>query len=409
LQGRPLLLEVGESMSSIKSLEEMNPQGKRILVRVDFNTPIADGKVSDDTRIRAAIPTLQYLIDHGGRLIIMSHRGRPQGTGYEEEFSLKPVAERLSELIDAPVYFSSDIVGEDAHKKAANLKDGEVLVLENLRFDAREKKNDPEFCKALASLADIYVNDAFGTAHRAHASTTGVAKLLPAYAGYLILKEVSTISGMLENPDRPFVAILGGSKVSDKIKVIDALLDKCDTLIIGGAMSFTFLVARGYEVGTSLVEQDWVDRAQAMLDKAEDKGVNLLLPVDQVCASEFSEDSIITTVDIERIPSRMMGLDIGPKTAGLYAEAIAAARTVFWNGPMGVFEMESFSAGTKAVACAVADNTHATTIIGGGDSVAAVNKFGLADSMTFISTGGGASMELVQGEKLPGLEALKSE
>ena len=394
-------------MSDIKSVEELDSCGKRVLVRVDFNVPVADGQVSDDTRIRAALPTITALIDAGARVILVSHLGRPAGEGYEEKFSLRPAAMRLAELLGRPVAFASDTVGEDAHAKVAALGDGDVVVLENLRFDKREKKNDPAFCAELADLADAYVNDAFGTAHRAHASTAGVAALLPAYAGKLMQREVSTLSGMLDQPRRPFVAILGGSKVSDKIKVIDALMDKCDTLIIGGGMCFTFLLAQGKQVGTSLKEDDWVERAAAMIEKAKSKGVQLLLPVDIVCADAFAADANTKTCSVDDIPADMMGLDIGPETAKLYAAAIAQGSTVFWNGPMGVFEMAPFAAGTKAVADACAENTAADTIIGGGDSVAAVNMFSLADRMTFISTGGGASMELVQGEALPGVEALR--
>ena len=394
-------------MSEIKTIDSLDATGKKVLVRVDFNVPVKDGVVTDDTRIRAALPTIEKLVDDGARVILMSHLGRPAGTGFEEAFSLRPTALRLSELLGKPVVFATDTVGEDAQAKAVALRDGDVLLLENLRFDKREKKNDPELCEQLAALAEVYVNDAFGTAHRAHASTAGVAALLPAYAGYLMTKEVSTLTGMLDEPKRPFVAILGGSKVSDKIKVIDALIDKCDTLIIGGGMCFTFLLAQGYSVGTSLKEEDWVERAGEMLAKAKERGVELLLPVDAVVADRFAEDADHSTVLIDSIPNDMMGLDIGAGTAAMYAEAIAKAKTVFWNGPMGVFEMDAFAAGTKAVAEAVAANKDADTIIGGGDSVAAVNKFGLADQMTFISTGGGASMELVQGEALPGVEALK--
>lgn len=394
-------------MSDIKTIDSLEAAGKRVLVRVDFNVPVKDGVVTDDTRIRAALPTIEKLVGDGARVILMSHLGRPAGTGYEEAFSLRPAALRLSELLGKPVVFASDTVGEDAQAKAAALRDGDVLLLENLRFDKREKKNDPAFCEQLAALADVYVNDAFGTAHRAHASTAGVAALLPAYAGYLMTREVSTLSGMLDEPKRPFVAILGGSKVSDKIKVIDALIDKCDTLIIGGGMCFTFLMAQGLSVGASLKEEDWVERAGEMLAKAKERGVELLLPVDVVVADRFAEDADHVTVMADSIPNDMMGLDIGAGTAAMYAEAISKAKTVFWNGPMGVFEMDAFAAGTKAVAEAVAANKEGDTIIGGGDSVAAVNKFDLADQMTFISTGGGASMELVQGEKLPGVEALK--
>ena len=394
-------------MADIKSIDGLDAAGKRVLVRVDFNVPVKDGVVTDDTRIRAALPTIQKLVADGARVVLMSHLGRPSGEGFEGAFTLRPAAQRLSELLGRPVVFATDTVGPDAKAKAASLRDGDVLVVENLRFDKREKKNDPAFCEELAKLGEAYVNDAFGTAHRAHASTAGVAALLPAYAGYLMQREVSTLTGMLESPRRPFVAILGGSKVSDKIKVIDALMDKCDTLVIGGGMCFTFLLAQGKSVGASLKEDDWVERAAAMMEKAEERGVKLLLPVDVVCADRFAEDAETVTVSVDAIPDGMMGLDIGPETAKLYAEAVAEAGTVFWNGPMGVFEMQPFEAGTKAVAEAVAENEQADTIIGGGDSVAAVNKFGLADRMTFISTGGGASMELVQGEALPGVEALR--
>ena len=393
-------------MANIKTIDQLDAAGKRVLVRVDFNVPVKDGVVTDDTRIRAALPTIKKLVDDGARIVLMSHRGRPSGEGYEEEFSLRPAALRLSELLGKPVSFASDIAGEDATAKAAALKDGEILIVENLRFDKREKKNVPEFCEELAKLGEVYVNDAFGTAHRAHASTAGVASLLPAYAGYLMEKEVSTLTGMLDDPKRPFCAILGGSKVSDKIQVIEALLDKCDTLVIGGGMCFTFLLAQGYEVGTSLKEEDWVERAAGLLEKAKEKGVEFLLPVDVVCADKFAEDANIKTVPVSEIPSDMMGLDIGPETSKLYAEAVSKAKTVFWNGPMGVFEMDAFAEGTKQVALAVGANKEADTIIGGGDSVAAVNKFKLADQMTFISTGGGASMELVEGKTLPGVAAL---
>ena len=394
-------------MADMRSIDEMRAQGERVLVRVDFNVPLDGGAVADDTRIRAALPTIEKLVGDGAKVILMSHLGRPKGTGAEPAFSLAPAAERLSELLGRPVAFATDTVGPDAQEKAAALADGDVLVLENLRFDAREKANDPAFSRELAALADAYVNDAFGTAHRAHASTAGVAELLPAYAGYLMQNEVGTITGMLDAPKRPFVAVLGGSKVSDKIKVIDALLDKADTLIIGGAMCFTFLLAQGKDVGASLKEDDWVDRASQMIEKARTRGVQLLLPVDVVVADAISEDAACETVAADAIPAGTMGLDIGPETAALYAEAIAGAASVFWNGPMGVFELEPFAAGTRTVAQAVADNAAADTIIGGGDSVAAVNRFGLADKMTFISTGGGASMELVQGEQLPGVEALR--
>ena len=393
-------------MADLKTIDQLDASGKRVIMRVDFNVPVKDGVVTDDTRIKAALPTIKHLLEQGARLVLMSHRGRPSGEGFEEEFSLRPAALRLSELLGSPVVFATDVVGPDAQAKAASLKDGQVLLIENLRFDKREKKNDPAFCEELAKLGEVYVNDAFGTAHRAHASTAGLANLLPAYAGYLMANEVSTLTGMLDQPKRPFVAILGGSKVSDKIQVIDALMDKADTLIIGGGMCFTFLLAQGKKVGTSLKEEDWVERAGEMIKRAAEKDVKLLLPVDVVVADKFAEDANTKTVSVDEIPDDMMGLDIGPETAKIYAQAIAEGKTVFWNGPMGVFEMDAFAVGTKDVALAVAANKEADTIIGGGDSVAAVNKFDLADQMTFISTGGGASMELVEGKELPGVAAL---
>ncbi len=393
-------------MSEIKSIDSLNAEGKKVIVRVDFNCPVEDGAVTDDTRIKRALPTINKLLSQNAKVILMSHRGRPSGTGYEEEFSLKPVASRLSDLVDANVELAKDICGSDAKEKAEHLKEGQILLLENLRFDKREKKNDPEFARELAMLADVYVNDAFGTAHRAHASTAGVPQYLPAYAGYLILNEVETLEGMLKNPERPFTAILGGSKVSDKIKVINSLIDKCDNLIICGGMAYTFLGAQGYEVGKSICEPDWYDRALEMIKKAKDNGVNLMLPVDVEVADDFKADANHKTVSVSEIPPTWQGLDCGPETSKKSEEVIKNSKTIFWNGPAGVFEFDAFAVGTKQIAKAVAESS-GKSIIGGGDSVAAINKYGLADKMTFVSTGGGASMELVQGEKLPGVEALR--
>ena len=390
----------------MKTIDDANFKGKRVIVRVDFNVPMNEGTVTDDTRIRRAIPTIKKLVDDGAKVILMCHLGRPKGEGYEPEFSLQPAAMKLSDLIGRPVAFSKDTIGEGAVEKIDAMADGDILVLENLRFDAREKKNDEKFASELAILADAYVNDAFGTAHRAHASTAGIANYLPAYAGYLLSEEVKTIKGMLDDPKRPFVAVLGGSKVSDKIKVIDNLVGKADTIIVGGAMCFTFLKAQGANVGASLVEDDWVEKCKVMMEKAKDNNCVLLLPVDVVCATKIEagvDTKICNAYDIE---VDMMGLDIGPKTVENYEKAITSAASVFWNGPMGVFEIDEFALGTKKVAEALAENENAQTIIGGGDSVAAVNKFNLSDRMSFISTGGGASMELVQGDDLPGVVAL---
>jgi phosphoglycerate kinase len=394
-------------MFSKKMIGDVDVSGKRVLVRVDFNVPLADGTVTDDTRVRAALPTIEYLVDGGAKVILMSHLGRPKGEGFEEKFSLAPAARVLGRLLpERKVTLVDGIVGDEVGAVIDEMADGDIVVLENLRFDSREKKNDPEFAQQLASLADIYVNDAFGTAHRAHASTAGVAAYLPAYSGFLLAREVEVLTGMLAEPARPFVAVLGGSKVSDKIGVIDRLLDIADSVIIGGGMCFTFLKSLGHEVGTSLLEEDWVDKAGEMLEKAEAKGARLLLPVDVVAADRFAEDAGTRIVSCDEIPSDMMGLDIGPDSAALFREAISGAKTIFWNGPMGVFEMDAFADGTKQVALAIADNQAASSVVGGGDSVSAVKKFALEDKMTFISTGGGASMELVEGKKLPGVEAL---
>ena len=392
-----------------KTVRDIDVDGKRVLVRVDFNVPIKDGVVGDTTRIKAALPTIKYLVEHNARVILMSHLGRPAGTGFEPELSLKPVAAKLAELSGLDVSFVQDTYGEEAAKAVEAVEPGKVLVLENVRFDKREKKNDPEIAKKLASYGDIFVLDAFGTAHRAQGSVVGPAAYLPAVAGFLLEKEVDTLTSIFADPERPFVAIVGGSKVSSKIGVLDHLIDSADTLIIGGGMAYTFFLAKGYKtVGTSLKEEDWVERAAEMLKKAEDKGVKILLPIDNLVADHFGEDATGEVVASDAIPEDRMGMDIGPKTEALYAEAIKGAKTVFWNGPMGVFEFDNFAHGTKAVAEAVAElkANGGTSIIGGGDSVAAVNKFDLADKMSWITTGGGASMELVEGKALPGVEAL---
>ena len=392
-----------------KTVRDIDVDGKRVLVRVDFNVPIKDGVVGDTTRIKAALPTINYLVEHNARVILMSHLGRPEGTGFQPELSLEPVAKKLAELSGLDVAFVADTYGEKAAEAVAAVEPGKVLVLENVRFDKREKKNDPEIAKKLASYGDVFVLDAFGTAHRAQGSVVGPAAYLPAVAGFLLEKEVDTLTGIFAEPERPFVAIVGGSKVSSKIGVLDHLIDSADTLIIGGGMAYTFFLAKGYKtVGTSLKEEDWVERAAEMLKKAEDKGVKILLPIDNLVADHFGEDATGEVVASDAIPEDRMGMDIGPKTEALYAEAIKGAKTVFWNGPMGVFEFDNFAHGTKAVAEAVAElkANGGTSIIGGGDSVAAVNKFNLADKMSWISTGGGASMELVEGKALPGVEAL---
>ena len=391
----------------MRSVEDAKVAGQKVIVRVDFNVPLSEGTVTDDNRIRAALPTIEYLLEKGAAIILMSHLGRPSGTGYEADYSLAPAARVLSRYIKQDVQLARDVTGDDAKALAAALQPCQVMMLENLRFDSRETKNDPGFCQELASLADIYVNDAFGTAHRAHASTAGIAQYLPSYAGFLLASEVYTLTNMLSNPSRPFVAILGGSKVSEKIRIIDRLLDLCDALIIGGGMCFTFLAAQGHPVGTSLCEEDWKERALELLAKAERNGVKLLLPLDVVVADSFAEDAKHWVCDISSIPEGMMGLDIGPATGEHYARAIESASTIYWNGPMGVFEWEAFEEGTHRVAEAVARNSTATSIIGGGDSVAAVNKFHIDQLVTFISTGGGASMELIQGDVLPGVAALE--
>ena len=433
-------------MYNKKTIEDVEVKGKRVLVRCDFNVPLKDGKITSDKRIVAALPTIEYLLNHGAKVILCSHMGKPhaiftEGFGlYKKEkkkieelpeaeqaaakaellakakkndpvkFTLKPVADRLNELLGGKVAFAKDIIGEDAKAKVAALKEGEAVLLENVRFDARETKNDPEFAKELASLAEVYVNDAFGTAHRAHASTAGVAAYLPAVCGYLIQKEISIMGKALSSPERPFVAILGGAKVSDKLNVINNLLTKVDTLIIGGGMAYTFLAAKGYSVGTSLLDSEKIDYCKDMMKKAEEKGVKLLLPVDTTIAKDFPDpiDAPIETkvVPSNAIPADWMGLDIGTKTMELYADAAKSAKTVVWNGPMGVFENPILAKGTIAVAKALAES-QATTIVGGGDSAAACEQLGFADKITHISTGGGASLEFLEGLELPGIACLE--
>ena len=388
-----------------KTIEDIDVSGKRVLVRCDFNVPLDGTKITDETRIVAALPTIKYLLDHNAAVILCSHLGRPKGE-FNMKYSLAPVAERLSEKLNKKVVLAKDVIGPDAQKCVSEMKPGDVVLLENVRFHKEEEKNDPEFAKKLASFAEIYVNDAFGTAHRAHASTEGVAHYLPAVAGFLIGKELDVMGKALENPARPFVAILGGAKVSDKIGVITNLLEKVDTLIIGGGMSYTFQKALGGSIGKSLCEEDKIDLAREMLEKAKEKGVRILLPVDNICGQEFSNDTMRITVHSKQIPDGWEGMDIGPKTQALFAAEIANAATVVWNGPMGVFEFPNFADGTRAIAQALADNRNCVSIIGGGDSAAAVEQMGYADKMTHISTGGGASLEFLEGKELPGVAAL---
>ena len=389
-----------------KSVEDIDVSGKKVLVRCDFNVPLKDGAITSDKRIVAALPTIKYLLEHGAAVILCSHLGRPKGE-FKPEFSLAPVAVRLGELLGKPVIMAKDVVGEDAKAKAAALKPGELLMLENVRFEAGETKNNPDLAKAFASLAEIYVNDAFGSAHRAHASTAGVADYLPAVCGFLIQKEITVMGKALSDPKRPFVAILGGAKVSDKIGVINNLLDKVDTLIVGGGMAYTFAKAQGYSIGDSLCEDDKVELAREMLEKAKAKGVKLLLPVDNRVGDKFDANCSVKVVGSDNIPDGWMGMDIGPETEKLFCEAIKGAGTVVWNGPMGVFEFDKFAGGTLAVAKAVADSG-AVSIIGGGDSAAAVAKLGFGDKMTHISTGGGASLEFLEGLEPPGIAALNN-
>ena len=388
-----------------KTIRDVDVAGKKVLVRVDFNVPLdAEGHITDETRIIAALPTIEYLVGKGAKVILCSHLGRPKGQ-FKPEFSLAPVAKRLAELVDTKVVFATDIIGESAQKAVDEIKEGEIVLLENLRFHKEETDNDPEFAKKLASYADLYVNDAFGTAHRAHASTEGVTHYLPAVAGFLIDKELEFLGGALENPQRPFVAILGGAKIADKIPVIDNLFDKVDSLIIGGGMANTFQLALGHDMAKSLVDESSVPIAKELLEKAKKKGVALMLPID-VCAAKELKAGVETKVfPVEAIPADYMALDIGPATRMLFTKEVESAKTVIWNGPMGVAEIPEFAVGTQAIAQAMADS-EATTIIGGGDSAAAVKKLGFADKMTHISTGGGASLEFLEGKELPGVAAL---
>lgn len=388
-----------------KSIKDIQVQGKRVFCRVDFNVPMQDGKVTDDTRIKAAIPTISYLVEQGAKVILASHLGRPKGQ-FVEELRLTPVAKRLSELMGKEVRKVDEAKGEAVLAEVNKLADGEILLLENVRFYPGEEKNDPELAKAFAELADIYVNDAFGAAHRAHASTEGIAHYLPAVSGFLMQKELDVLGKALSNPERPFTAIIGGAKVKDKIDVIENLLEKVDNLIIGGGLAYTFIKAQGYEIGTSLLEEDKIELAKSFIAKAEEKGVKLYMPVDAVITAEFDANADTEIVDIDKIPADKMSLDIGPKTSELYANVIKDSKLVIWNGPMGVFEMDKFANGTKAVAQALADSTDTYSVIGGGDSAAAAEKFGLADKMSHVSTGGGASLEFMEGKQLPGVVAL---
>ena len=389
-----------------KTVKDVDLRGKKVFVRCDFNVPMDENQnITDNTRIVAALPTIKYLIEQNCKVILASHLGRPKGE-VKPEFSLKPVAKELSRLLNKEVIMAKDVIGEDAMAKAANLKEGEIMLLENVRFHREETDNDPEFAKKLASMAEIYVNDAFGAAHRAHASTAGIAAYIPAVSGFLIEKELTVLGNAINNPERPFMAILGGAKVSDKIGVIDSLLDKVDTLMIGGGMAYTFFKAQGYNVGNSLCEVEKTDLALEAMEKAKAKGVKLLLPIDTKIGKEFKPDTESKTVAWTEIPDEWEGFDIGEKTIEMFKNELQSAKTVIWNGPLGLFEFDQFAIGTNEIAKTLAD-LEATTIIGGGDSAAAVTKAGLADKMTHISTGGGASLEFLEGKKLPGIECLQ--
>ncbi|EKF49411.1 phosphoglycerate kinase [Thermosipho africanus H17ap60334] len=390
------------------TIRDIDLKGKRVIMRVDFNVPMKDGEITDDTRIVEALPTIKYAIENGAIVILLSHLGRPKGER-KPEFSLAPVAKRLSEILGKEVTFIPELYGEIVNEKVKNAKEGDVILLENTRFDKGETKNDPELAKKWAEIADLHVNDAFGTAHRAHASNVGIAQYIPSVAGFLMEKEIKFLSKATTNPEKPYVVVLGGAKVSDKIGVITNLLDKADKILIGGAMMFTFLKSLGYNVGSSLVEDDKLDLAKRILEQAKEKGTEIVLPVDAVCAQKIEAGVETKTIDIkDGIPEGWMGLDIGPKTVELFRNSISGAKTIVWNGPMGVFEIEDFSNGTKEVAIAIAEETSkgATTIIGGGDSAAAIAKFGLKDKVSHVSTGGGASLEFLEGKELPGIASI---
>lgn len=391
-------------MLNKKTMKDIDVEGQRVFVRVDFNVPMADGAITDETRIRAAIPTIEYLVEQGAKVILASHLGRPKGE-VKEDMRLTAVGIRLAELMGKPVTKLDESIGQAVEEAVANMQNGDILLLENVRFHAGEEKNDPTLAQQFAQLADIYVNDAFGAAHRAHASTEGIAKHIPAVSGFLMQKELDVLGKALSNPEHPFTAIIGGAKVKDKIGVIESLLEKVDHLIIGGGLSFTFIKAQGHDIGKSLLEEDKIELAKSFIEKAKAKGVQLHMPVDAVVANEFSQDAETQIVDVDAIPADWMGLDIGPKTAANYAEVIKNSKLIIWNGPMGVFEMDKFANGTKTVADAMA-TTAGYTVIGGGDSAAAVEKFEVADKMDHISTGGGASLELMEGKELPGIVAL---
>jgi phosphoglycerate kinase len=388
-----------------KTIKDVDLKGKRVFCRVDFNVPMENGEITDDTRIRAALPTIKYLVDHGAKVILATHLGRPKGEN-KEQFRLDPIAARLSQLMGRPVVKCDEVVGKEVESKAAAMREGDLLLLENVRFHEGETKNDPELSKAFAALADLFVNDAFGTAHRAHSSTAGIAEYIPGVAGFLMEKEINALGGALSNPERPFTAIIGGAKVKDKIGVIENLLEKVDTLLIGGGLANTFIRAKGYSVGSSLLEEEKIEIARSLMERAEQKGVRFLIPEDVVVADAFDNHATTQVVNIDEIPEGWQALDIGPRTIDTYQQEIYRSKMVIWNGPMGVFEMDRFAQGTISIARACA-NTDATTIIGGGDSVAAIERFELADQISHISTGGGASLEFMEGKELPGVAVLQ--